>query len=402
MRLAKLEGFTFPVPFKVVFRHASVSRRHAENFVVCVATDSGIVGVGEGCPRSYVTGEDIQSCTRFLLKHRTSLLSLVTDLTTLRQWIETNKLEIDANPSAFCAVEMAILDALGREESKTIEALLGIPHESAVVRYTAVLGDAPFAAYWWMSRRYVRNGFSDIKIKLSGNSLRDRRKLQLWQRRISAGFRVRLDANNLWSDSADCIEYLKGLPQVFWGIEEPLQPRDYSGMQRIGCELGVKLILDESCTSVDDLDNVRGSPWVLNLRVSKVGGILRAIELASLAQQKQISIVVGAHVGETSVLTRGTLVVLQFLRNKQIAVEGAFGRHLLTSDLSDEVIEFDANANIDLDSLEALRKPGSGLSVDRQKLQPSMILCYSERHVHCKYRLDVGPNETQLVAILCI
>lgn len=370
MRLTKLEGFTFPVPFKVVFRHASASRRRAENFVVCVTTDTGIVGFGEGCPRSYVTGEGIESCTKFLLKHQASFVNLVTDLTMLRQWIETNKHEIDANPSAFCAIEMAILDALGREESKSIEALLDLPHESGVVCYTAVLGNAPFAAYWWMSRRYVRNGFSDIKIKLSGDSRRDRRKLQLWQERIADGFRVRLDANNLWSNSEECIQYLDALPQVFWGIEEPLQPRDYSGMQQIGSQLGSKLILDESCTRVEDLDNLCGSPWVLNLRVSKAGGILRAIELAHRAQNNELGIIVGAHVGETSVLTRGTLVVLHFLRNKQVAVEGAFGRHFLTSDLSDEVIEFDADANIDLDSLEVLRNPGSGLSVDRRKLQP--------------------------------
>ncbi|MXW53678.1 MAG: hypothetical protein F4X44_05990 [Gammaproteobacteria bacterium] len=369
MQLAKLVGFTFPVPFKVVFRHASASRRRAENFVVCVTTDSGVVGFGEGCPRSYVTGESIESCTRFLLNHQSSLENLVVDLRTLKQWIETNKHEIDANPSAFCAIEMAILDALGKEESKAIEALLGLPHESGVVHYTAVLGDAPYAAYWWMSRLYIRNGFSDIKIKLSGDSLRDRRKLQLWQRRITDGLRVRLDANNLWTNWEECIEYLRLLPQVFWGIEEPLQPRDYFGMQQIGSRLGIKLILDESCTRVEDLDNVCGISWVLNLRVSKVGGILRAIELAHLAQQNDLGIIVGAHVGETSLLTRGTLVVLQFLRNRQVAVEGAFGRHLLSADLSDEVIEFDANANIDLDSLYVLRNPGSGLHVDKSKLQ---------------------------------
>ena len=369
MRLDKLEGLTFPVPFKVVFRHASASRRNAENFVVCATTDSGFVGFGEGCPRSYVTGEDIESCARFLFKHQRSMVNSIVDLATLGEWIATNTLEIDANPSAFCAIEMAILDALGREKSENFESLLGLPQESGVVRYTALLGDAPFAAYWWMSRRYIRNGFSDIKIKLSGNLRRDKRKLQLWRSRIADGFRVRLDANNLWSQSAACFKYLDSLPQVFWGIEEPLQPRDYLGMQKIGSKLGVNVILDESCTRIEDLENVRGNPWVLNLRVSKVGGILRAIEIASLAQQRGIGVIVGAHVGETSLLTRGTLVVLQFLRNKQVAIEGAFGRHLLASDLSDEVIEFDANASIDLSALEILRNPGSGLSVDRSKLK---------------------------------
>ena len=370
MKLDRLESFTFPVPFKVVFRHASASRRRAENFVVCATSDDGPTGYGEGCPRSYVTGEDVESCSRFLIMCRDSLLSSVEDVETLHEWILEHRVEIDANSSAFCAIEMAILDAMGRGDSKNIESLLGISRQSGLIHYTAVLGDAPRAAYWWMSRRYIRSGFSDIKIKLSGDLQRDFRKLQLWQGRIADGFRVRLDANNLWSNPADCVEYLGSLPQIFWAIEEPLQPRDYLGMQRIGSLLGIKLILDESCTNIEDLDNISGCRWVLNLRVSKVGGILRAMELLSLAQDKEIGIIVGAHVGETSLLTRGTLVVLQFLRNKQLASEGAFGRHLLTSDLSDEVIEFDTNATIDLASLGVLNRPGSGLTVDRSKLQP--------------------------------
>lgn len=369
MRLAELKGFTFPVPFRVVFKHASASRRHAENFVVGVTTRNGIHGVGEGCPRSYVTGEDVESCFGFLNQHQRSLLNSVEDLKTLRQWILNHKTEINENPSAFCAIEMAVLDALGREESSSIESLLGISTERSVVCYSAVLGDAPLVAFWWVLRRYARNGFTEFKFKLSGNARRDHRKLELLSKLSTERRRIRLDANNLWSSSDDCIHYLSSLPQVYWGIEEPLQPRDFAGMRTIGTTMKIDQILDESCTKVEDLESLCGSPWVLNLRVSKAGGILRSIELARAAQRKDIRVILGAHVGETSLLTRGTLTVLQFLKNRQIACEGAFGRHLLTSDLSNEVIEFDKNAKLELRELDLLHMPGTGLTIDWNKLQ---------------------------------
>ena len=369
MRLTELNGFTFPVPFKVVFRHAAASRRQAENFVVCATTHTGVQGIGEGCPRSYVSGEDVESSNRFLKQHQASLVNSIMDLASLQEWILNHKSEIDDNPSAFCAIEMAILDALGREETTCIESLLDISPQQEVVRYSAVLGDAPFAAYWWLLRRYIRHGFTDFKVKLSGNRKSDLGKLQELTKIGLDSRHVRLDANNLWSASDDCIEYLSSLPQLYWGLEEPLQPRDFAGMRKIGTALRIKQILDESCTNVEDLENLCGSPWVLNLRVSRAGGILRAIEVARIARKQGIGIILGAHVGETSLLTRGTLAVLQFLKNEQIACEGAFGRHLLTSDLSREVIQFDQNAQIELQQLRLLQLPGTGLTIEQSKLK---------------------------------
>ena len=64
MRIERLEVFRFPIPFKVVFRHSSASRAQAENVIVAAYSDCGRVGYGEGCPRSYVTGEMVESWLR--------------------------------------------------------------------------------------------------------------------------------------------------------------------------------------------------------------------------------------------------------------------------------------------------------------------------------------------------
>lgn len=368
MQIVELQPFTFPVPFNVVFKHSSATRRHAENFVVQATTDRSAVGFGEGCPRIYVTDETVASCLIFLNEHRESLLERISDVATLRGWIDDHKSAIDENPSAFCAIELAILDAFGKQSQLPIESLLRIEKTSGIVRYTGVMGDSPFLAFWLLAQRYRRNGFTDIKIKLSGHAKKDRRKLEVWKPRSRGLWRVRLDANNLWENHRDCVDHLATLPTVYWGIEEPMQARDFDSMIHVAQELNCKVILDESCSRVDDLDSIVGESWVCNLRISKMGGLIRTMELADVARQKGIELIVGAHVGETSLLSRAALVLVQFLNNAQLAIEGAFGTYLLKEDLTEEVIEFDSNSAIALEELPARARPGLGLEVKDSKL----------------------------------
>ncbi len=167
MLLSRLQAFSFPVPFKVVFKHSSATRNEAANFIVQATGNRSESGFGEGCPREYVTGEDVNSCRRFLTEHAESIIEQVQDVATLRNWIVKHQEEIDSNPSAFCAIEMAILDLLGVETGSSIEELLEFPSIEGSVRYSAVLGNSPYPVYWLLSRNYVKNGFRDIKIKIS-------------------------------------------------------------------------------------------------------------------------------------------------------------------------------------------------------------------------------------------
>lgn len=53
------------VPLKMTFRHASAARTHGESLWV-EASRGALRGFGEGCPRSYVTGETRASCKQWL------------------------------------------------------------------------------------------------------------------------------------------------------------------------------------------------------------------------------------------------------------------------------------------------------------------------------------------------
>ena len=365
MRLVRISLFTFPVPFKVVFRHASASRDRAANLIVAVDSEDGHVGYGEGCPRDYVTGETMTTCADFVRRHGDSLVAEVRDLAGLRAWIADHADDIDRNPAAFCAVETALLDLLGQASGKSLEELVEMPRPGTAFKYSAVLGNAPHVAYLWQLHRYRRRGFDDFKVKLSGDTRRDARKLGALARTAA---RIRVDANNLWTSADDCIRYFAGLSRLF-AIEEPLQVGDLEGFRAVGEATGARIVLDESLVRIEQLDTLTDPDrWIVNIRVSKMGGVLRSMAVARRASRLGVGIIVGCQVGETSLLTRAALPVMQAAGEDLFAAEGAFGTYLLRRDLTTPSLMFGRAGRLDPDQVPD--GPGSGLTVARDQLVP--------------------------------
>ena len=365
VRIARFSVFTYPVPFKVVFRHASASRDRALNLIVAARAEDGDVGYGEGCPRDYVSGETIASGLDFIRRHAGSLAASVDDVASLEAWIARHADDIDRNPAAFCALETAILDLFGRVAGKRLEELVGMAPPNATVRYSAVLGNAPHPAYLWQLRRYRKRGFADYKVKLSGDAARDRRKTQAL---AGTAARVRFDANNLWASADDCIRHLTSLPGTAFAIEEPLEVGDLDGFRTVGAALDLRIVLDESVLRVGQLEALTDAErWIVNIRVSKMGGLLRSMAVARRASRLGVGVVVGCQVGETSLLTRAALPVMQAAGDALVAAEGAFGTHLLRRDLTTPCLMF-GNGGL-LHPGRATDGPGFGLTVDRDALK---------------------------------
>lgn len=364
MRIKRLEVSSFPVPFRVVFRHSSASRSRAENLIVAVSSDSGEVGYGEGCPRQYVTGETVESGAAFIREHAGSIVENVTGVESLRAWASVHREVIDLNPAAFCAVEIALLDLMGKDSAVPVEELLGLPRLTGRFSYSAVLGDSPYLAYWWQFRRYWQRGFRDFKVKVSENLERDRRKLRLFANKPDPRLRVRLDANNLWESADQCILHITSLPHKAYALEEPLQEGDLAGFQRVGEECGAKIILDESLLRVEQLDSLDyPERWIVNLRVSKMGGLMRTLDVARRAAESGVGVIVGAQVGETSILTRAGLTVMHAAKPSLMASEGAFGTHLLHRDLTSQSLMFGEGGEIVIEQTGIGNSPGLGLEV---------------------------------------
>ena len=341
IQLRKLTIEDLDIPFKVSFRHSSAQRSATEAVLVTAETEDGARGLGEGCPRRYVTGETLESVHRFYNAHRVDFLG-IRALGDLKTWIQQNTAAIDNNPAAFCAVELALIDVLAKQSGQTVEALLSLPELSGEFRYSGVLGSENLKSFRAQLQQYLHLGITDFKVKVFGDAETDQANIVAIKACGRGDIRVRIDANNLWSGPDRAINYIKDLEFPFFAIEEPLHAHDYDGCRKVFEKLGTQIILDESFTKESNLEFIQSNPnvWIINVRISKMGGVLRSLAIADKAKHIGIPIIIGAQVGETSILTRAALTVANTHRDILVAQEGAFGTYLLEHDVIDPPIMF--------------------------------------------------------------
>lgn len=364
MRIDDLRLWRLEIPFKVKFRHAAAERSRMASVWV-EARGSGVCGFGEGCPREYVTGESLASAEDFFRRTRDALVGEVRSVDDLRAWQSQHVNEIDANPSAWCGVELALLDLFARDERRPVESLIGSPPLRDSYRYSAVLGDGGFPSGLKTALKYRAFGLTDFKVKLSGDAAADNRKLKTVRALGVAAARIRVDANNLWHSSHEAASYLCALGPLA-AIEEPIASGDFEGMRRIAEQTGARIILDESMLRADQLTSIGDDPhrWIANVRVSKMGGLLRSLEVVQRARELGVGVIVGAQVGETSVLSRAALPVAQAAGEALYAQEGAFGTRLLQHDVCPKPLMFGFGGVLETNSLKLNERAGWGLELE--------------------------------------
>ncbi len=364
MRLRSLTMTSLDIPFRQAFTHASATRAKTEAVLVRAESAGGLVGTGEGCPRRYVTGETATGAQEFFHRHRAKWMTCAT-VDDLQAWGAAHTDLIDCNPAAWCAVETACLDLLGKELEQPIEVVLGGTPLSGRFQYSAVLGGEKFSSFEKQLHQYLDLGFTDFKLKVMGDLAADRERVAALTAAGVPGLRVRLDANNRWHRVDEACEYIQGLDGSFNAVEEPLRVGDYEGCRILSRHCGLPIILDESFVKVGQFPLIEGEPslWIVNIRVSKMGGLLRACAVAAHARAAGIPIVVGAQVGETSILTRVALAVADRYRDIVMAQEGAFGTYLLEYDLCEPPLMFGRGGS--LADTVLYGRPGLGLSFAR-------------------------------------
>src|SRR5512133_2600862 len=176
-RVTRLDLLAVDLPFKVAFRHAAAARTSSESLFLRVGLDSGAEGWGESLPRAYVSGEGREGAFALLrdmilpaLVGRSfrSLAEVVSFLERCDgkappEWVGPQV----AQTAAWCSVDLALLDALGRASGEPVS--LGGPPSAATLaryRYSGVVSAGRGWAYGWSLLRMRAFGFPQVKLKL--------------------------------------------------------------------------------------------------------------------------------------------------------------------------------------------------------------------------------------------
>jgi L-alanine-DL-glutamate epimerase-like enolase superfamily enzyme len=286
--------------------------------------------------------------------------------------------EIESDPrgmagnAARCALEMAILDAYGRRFDESVGRVVELVKIDGLrrfasprrVRYSAAItAESPRAER--ISALKIRiYGFRQVKVKVGTEGQDDARRLERMRKFLGRRMDIRLDANEAWpaSELVDRVEPLRRFRPT--ALEQPVPHSEVWALSELRPRLGVPVMLDESlCGWPDAVAAVeQGTADILNVRLSKCGGILPSLRIIALAQRSGLGVQLGCHPGETSLLSAAGRQVASRVSGLRY-LEGSYDRHILAANVTRHDVTFGFGGRA-----RPLHGPGLGVEVDPASL----------------------------------
>lgn len=369
MKISSIQVHQIQIPLNVKFAQSNNTTWHSNSMIFEVATEQGTVGYGESCPRTYVTGEDPESVRIDLENIKPDILTIEwTSLLQLQEYV-CKDLPGKIGLATICGLELALMDAWGKESSTSIFEKLGaIAPESWP--YSGVIPMVAIDKFPKLMERIRLFSFSELKLKIGrdlGDSLA---KISLIRGFFCERTTIRLDANCSWEIEDAWEQIPVFLEHGITTFEQIFLPELDKSMKAITARFGdrARLMADESITSFESATKLIQHQLFnhFNLKISKHGGILHTYNIYKLIQSHGLTCQLGAHFGETSLLTAAGMIFSGLAPDLQ-AREGALGQYLLKQDICANSISIDLQGNL-IPSNEWTSAKGLGVAVQRDRI----------------------------------
>jgi muconate cycloisomerase len=211
-------------------------------------------------------------------------------------------------------------------------------------------------------------GLCDFKLKMGFPAEVDAENLRLVHRQLRRGLRagrctLRVDANSAWTPDSVPDRARRLAEFGVCVLEQPADMRPLE-MVKLARECPLPLMADECLLDEGDAAVLADEPRIWwNVRISKNGGILPALDLCRRAAERGVPFVVGCLVGETGILSAAQRRLLELAPPPRF-VEGNYGRFLLRDDLTRPSLRFGYGGR-----MRPLPGPGLGVRVDEGQLR---------------------------------
>ncbi|MCB9347965.1 MAG: hypothetical protein H6573_10710 [Lewinellaceae bacterium] len=369
MKITQLNLREVKIPLRFQFSQSNnAGALHSHSAILEVHTAEGIIGYGESCPRTYVTGEDIAAVQKGLQLvspeiKGASIHSIEEVEDRLMQWEKKG-----IGPSVRCALELAFLDAWSKTQEKPLADILGSkPPE--VISYSLILPLLRPASLEQLLPKIRHFSPPSVKLKVDAKLEETVNKIHLIRSFFGQELPIRVDVNGGWAlqQAEKIIPRL--IEQGITSFEQPLPAGQREGLAVLSQRFGkdVRIMADESLLSLEQAKRLIENGCVnhFNLKLSKLGGIFSSLKVYQLAHEHGIPCQLGAHFGETSLLTAAG-ILLGGMAGDLTAYEGAMGAFLLEKDITAPSITMGLDGR--LDTQENLPKAGLGF-IDEAALQ---------------------------------
>jgi L-alanine-DL-glutamate epimerase-like enolase superfamily enzyme len=250
-----------------------------DSTVVEMSTDEGLTGWGEVCPLGpfYLPAYGPGARTGIAELGPHLIGEDPRELLRLNQRMDA---ALKGHPYVKSALDMAAWDILGKASSLPVCTLLGGRFGEAVDLYRAISQDTPLRMAARVAR-YRAEGYRKFQLKVGGKPQEDIARIRAVRAKLRAGEVLVADANTGWR-MHDAARVVRAVRDIDVYIEQPcLSLEECLAIRR---RTDHPFVLDETIDSVEVLlrAHAQGAMDVINLKISKVGGLTRARQIRDL------------------------------------------------------------------------------------------------------------------------
>lgn len=347
-------------PYRVPLRghlataHGAMQRR--KGIIVEIATIQGITGVGEIAPLPEFGGASVDD-----------VLASLPELAAALRGITVEDVLKLPDISVACGIEMALLDALSKEQGASIAVLLAPPGvlPRASVRVNAMIGarDANMAAH--AAQQAAATGYRCIKLKvgMEQDAESEIARIACVREAIGSDIALRLDANEGWDVARALAVLSRCIGYNIQYVEQPLPRDNLAGLRALRAAIDMPIAVDEA---LDSLDSARvlladHAADVFAIKPQVVGGLRAMQQIIAEATASGVQCVI------SSAIESGVgLAALLHLVAAMPAVTLECG--LATIDLLADDLIIEALPIVN-GEMAVPRGPGLGVSIDKEALK---------------------------------
>jgi L-alanine-DL-glutamate epimerase-like enolase superfamily enzyme len=366
VKIRSIEPLAVSLPMKKAVTMAAETVTRADNVLVRVESETGLIGWGEAASAPTMTGETVSSMMAAVSHMGPGLLGRAADD------FAGASAAMDAlmygNTGAKAAIEIALHDLVARAAGQSLYALFAAKARSRMA-VLAVIGSTDEAADLREAKERFAAGYRAFKIKVGiaapeADGARTRAVCRMLKA-SGEGCLVSADANQGFTVE-EAVRFTAAVGDAGLDFfEQPVRAHDLNGMARVAAASRVPIGADEGIHSLDDIErhHAHKAAAGVSLKAIKLGGLRALLDACRLCDRLGMKVNVSCKTGESSVASAAALHLAA------VVPDLAWGLTLTNGGLAEDVTA--DPLRVDRGHVEVPSGLGLGIEVDERKVRRS-------------------------------
>jgi L-alanine-DL-glutamate epimerase-like enolase superfamily enzyme len=303
MIIEKIDIYTLNVPYIRPLKIAIGVIDGAQNVVIKITTDTGLVGWGEASPCASILGDTQQ--TAYQSAQTLAKVIVGKDPLAIEHRMREINVALVGESATRCAFDMALYDIAAKAAKMPLYQFLGGGALASEIKHSAqprefrtdlTIGlQASVEETVALARGILDRNFNAIKMKVGRPGLADVEHVAAVREMAGPELALKIDSNQGWDYPTAVANIAAMKPYNLQYSEQPLAAWDVDNLARLRAKVDLPICTDESV--FDEKDALKlvaaGATDYLNIKLAKAGGIHTALKINAVAEAAGCKCMIG-------------------------------------------------------------------------------------------------------------